>query len=64
MGNPSAQVTEDQRDAAQLAKSKALDALSQGNVFHSFFHLLVSFNFQIIYFVIFISIFQAILIKP
>ncbi|KAI5382440.1 TPR repeat-containing thioredoxin TDX [Lathyrus oleraceus] len=30
MGNPSAQVTEDQRDAAQLAKSKALDALSQG----------------------------------
>lgn len=31
MGDPSAQVTEDQRDAAQLAKSKALDALSQGN---------------------------------
>ncbi|CAK8579775.1 unnamed protein product [Lathyrus sativus] len=30
MGNPSAQVTEHHRDAAQLAKSKALDALSQG----------------------------------
>lgn len=32
MGNPSAQVTEDQRDAAQLAKSKALDAVSQGKL--------------------------------
>jgi hypothetical protein len=31
MGNPSAQVTDDNRDAAQLAKSKALRALSQGN---------------------------------
>jgi suppressor of tumorigenicity protein 13 len=30
MGNPSAQVTDDNRDAAQLAKSKALRALSQG----------------------------------
>lgn len=35
MGNPSAQVTEDQMDAAQLAKSKALDAISQGNAFQS-----------------------------
>ena len=31
MGDPSAQVTEDQRDAAQLSKSKALDAISQGH---------------------------------
>lgn len=30
MGDPSAQVTEEQRDAAQLAKSKAVDAMSQG----------------------------------
>lgn len=34
MGIPSAQVTvtEEQRDAAQLAKSKALHAISQGNL--------------------------------
>ena len=32
MGDPSAQVTEDQRDAAQLLKSKALDSISQGNL--------------------------------
>ncbi|PNY10560.1 TPR repeat-containing thioredoxin TDX-like protein [Trifolium pratense] len=31
MGNPSAQVTDDNRDDAQVAKSKALLALSQGN---------------------------------
>lgn len=31
MGDPSAQVTDDQRDAAQLSKSKAIDAISQGN---------------------------------
>lgn len=31
MGDPSAQVTEDQRDAAQLSKSKAIDSISQGN---------------------------------
>lgn len=46
MGNPSAQVTEDQRDAAQLAKSKALDALSQGNAFHSFFSFTSIFQFS------------------
>ncbi|XP_061354651.1 TPR repeat-containing thioredoxin TDX [Gastrolobium bilobum] len=32
MGNPSAQVTEDQRDASQLAKSAAVDAISQGKL--------------------------------
>ncbi|KAK7398787.1 hypothetical protein VNO78_09960 [Psophocarpus tetragonolobus] len=32
MGDSSAPVTEQQRDAAQLAKSKALDAMSQGNL--------------------------------
>ncbi|KAL3002430.1 hypothetical protein AAZX31_08G054100 [Glycine max] len=30
MGDPSAEITEEQRDAAQLAKSKAVDAMSQG----------------------------------
>ncbi|RHN43935.1 putative thioredoxin, tetratricopeptide-like helical domain-containing protein [Medicago truncatula] len=33
MGDPSAQVTDDQRDAAQLSKSKAIDAISQASVF-------------------------------
>ncbi|RZB95434.1 TPR repeat-containing thioredoxin TDX isoform C [Glycine soja] len=32
MGDPSAEITEEQRDAAQLAKSKAVDAMSQGNL--------------------------------
>ncbi|XP_020215533.1 TPR repeat-containing thioredoxin TDX [Cajanus cajan] len=32
MGDPSVEVTEEQREAAQLAKSKAVDAMSQGNI--------------------------------
>ncbi|KAL9330362.1 hypothetical protein ACSQ67_005365 [Phaseolus vulgaris] len=32
MGDPSVEVTEEQMDAAQLAKSKAVDAISQGNL--------------------------------
>ncbi|KAK7358113.1 hypothetical protein VNO77_00034 [Canavalia gladiata] len=32
MGDPSAEVTDDQRDAAQLAKSKAVDAILQGKL--------------------------------
>ncbi|KAF7822210.1 TPR repeat-containing thioredoxin TDX [Senna tora] len=32
MGDSSAEVTEDQRDAAQLAKSKAMDAMSEGKL--------------------------------
>jgi len=39
MGDPSVEVTEEQRDAAQLAKSKAVDAISQGN---SIYHYLQS----------------------
>nr|KYP67436.1 FAM10 family protein At4g22670 family [Cajanus cajan] len=31
MGDPSVEVTEEQREAAQLAKSKAVDAMSQGS---------------------------------
>lgn len=30
MGDPSVEVTEENRDAAQTAKSKALDAISEG----------------------------------
>lgn len=30
MGDSSTEVTEDQRDAAQVAKSKAMDAISEG----------------------------------
>ncbi|KAJ1394248.1 Thioredoxin-like superfamily [Sesbania bispinosa] len=44
MGNPSAEVTEEQRDAAQLAKSKAVDALSQGIAFTTLYS---SFLFKI-----------------
>lgn len=30
MGNPSVEVTEENREAAQVAKSKAMDAISEG----------------------------------
>lgn len=30
MGDPSVEVTEEMQDAAQLAKSKAMDAISEG----------------------------------
>ncbi|KAL3002429.1 hypothetical protein AAZX31_08G054100 [Glycine max] len=33
MGDPSAEITEEQRDAAQLAKSKAVDAMSQASIY-------------------------------
>ncbi|KAK7320167.1 hypothetical protein RJT34_04901 [Clitoria ternatea] len=39
MGDPSAQVTEEQMDAAQLAKSKAVDAISQGKLDEALDHL-------------------------
>lgn len=34
MGDPTAEVTDEDRDAAQLEKSKAMEAISQGT--HSF----------------------------
>lgn len=32
MGNPSIEVTEENREAAQIEKSKAMDAISEGMV--------------------------------
>lgn len=32
MGDPSVEVTEENRDASQMAKIKAMDAISEGNI--------------------------------
>jgi suppressor of tumorigenicity protein 13 len=41
MGNPSVEVTEENQEAAQIAKSKAMDAVSEG--MGSFF-MIILFN--------------------
>ena len=32
MGDPSVEVTEENRDSSQMAKIKAMDAISEGNI--------------------------------
>jgi len=44
MGDPSVEVTEEQMDAAQLAKSKAVDAISQGKAIHDYLHSTLSLS--------------------
>jgi hypothetical protein len=49
MGNPSVEVTEENQEAAQIEKSKAMDAISEGMrsffIFYFIFFLIFIFNF-------------------
>lgn len=42
MGDPSVEVTEENMNAAQLAKSKAVDAISKGNSIHDYLQFTIS----------------------
>jgi hypothetical protein len=50
MGNPSVDVTEENQEAAQIEKSKAMDAISEGMrsffifIFNFFFFMIILFN--------------------
>jgi hypothetical protein len=47
MGDPSIEVTEESRDAAQISKSKAIDAISEGIFLHVYF---LTFLFNVFFY--------------